>query len=111
MWEQALDVIDEVMDDGYKENLAQFLNCPEYVIEKSEFRCCWSRYCRLSLRVCDNAKILFENPIASPDSTEYLLSCEWEFEGLDVADANGYFSLFDIDSGAQKLGSGGRFSN
>lgn len=34
MWEQALDVIDEVMDDGYKENLAQFLNCPEYVIEK-----------------------------------------------------------------------------
>lgn len=54
-------------------------------------------------------KILFENPIASPDSTEYLLSCEWEFEGLDVADANGYFSLFYIDSGAQKLGSGGRF--
>lgn len=113
VWEPALDIVEEIMEDGYKENLAQLLSCPASVIEKKVS----PDVVGVAIAVSTSGyaimkRLLFENLIENPGSPEYLLSRGWDFKGLDVADANGYFSVFGIDSVAQKLGAGGHlFSN
>jgi hypothetical protein len=107
VWCQALDEIKNVKEGGVTENLAQLLSCPVSVIEK---------YVRkgvtgVAIAVANQGykimeDILFKGLISNPTSPKFLISRGWKFEGLDVADANGYFSVFGMKNKSKELNIG-----
>lgn len=104
IWEQAEDIYQHLLDKGCIENPVQLLNAPADVIEENTQPKALGVAIAVSESGLQIMKSLFGNNfLQSLQSPKYLINRGWEFQGFDVADANGYFSVFDIDSVAQKI--------
>ena len=99
VWEQDEDTLLQLNNAGYEENFVQFLDCDVSIIEsctRTDNVAAAFAVSRSGLNIIE--MLLVNNIIDNPRSPIYLLERGWKFEGFDVADANGYFSIFGIDS-------------
>lgn len=98
VWPQSEGGLRKLYDLGYKENLTQLFDCKEYYIESV------AKGDSIAIAIAVSSEglqkmeeVLFHDMIEHPRSPLYLLERGWVFEGFDIADGNGYFSIFGID--------------
>lgn len=98
-WEQDHDSYQSLLAQGYNESIVQLLDCPVEAIEKA--------YCSktnvIAIAVAPSSLGLVNETFGWPVMTNSLpirdlLARKWIFKGIDVADVNGFFSVFGIGS-------------
>ena len=104
VWLQSELVYQKMLRIGCSENLVQLVDCTADLVETNLN----SNTIGVAVAVSNAGLNIMEGLfggafIAQPQSPEFLLKRGWQFEGFDVADANGYFSVFGIDSENLKL--------
>ncbi len=104
LWKRAQDVYQQLLDSNCTENIVQLLDCPVSTIESNVEENAIAVAIAVSPSGLKVMEGLFGGPfIEDPQSPSKLLDRNWTFKGFDVADANGYFSVFGIDSALPKL--------
>ena len=104
IWGQADDAYQTVLAQGYSENIVQLLDCPVVIMEQASNSAATAIAIAVSPSSLELVKATFGWPV-----TEYslcihdLIARNWAFKGIDVADINGFFSVFGIDSENPKL--------
>lgn len=104
LWAQAEDVYAEMLASGCRENGYQLLDCDIAAVEEKV----QSDTVAIAIAVSPPGYSVMQRLFGQQTnnfqySTKQLLARNWEFRGFDVADANGFFSVFGIDSSAPKL--------
>lgn len=104
LWGKSKKYFEIVDQKAGSENMIQLLECTPQVVE----RAVESGVFALAIFTDDNGFAALEHLIGEPfsglsETANILLDRGWSYEGLDIADANGYFSLYDIDSVNRKL--------
>ncbi len=107
--EQAEAEREQIIQLGYKENIAQQLDCAADLIESYVSSAVTGMAITCSPNTTEIVKRVYGWPVVErPYSTGELLARGWKFEGFDVADADGFFSVFGIDANDPKLNVGRR---
>ncbi len=107
LWEQDDDLYQRLVDTTCKENVAQLLDGPVSVIEENASSDTIAVAFAVSPDGFRMMESMFKGRFLERISTpNLLLSRGWQLCGFDVADINGYFSVFGIDSHAPKLNIG-----
>lgn len=104
LWGQSKEYFEIIDQRAGSENMIQLLECPPEVVERAV------KPGVFALAIFTDANGLAalghltgEPILALSETANILLDRGWLYEGLDIADANGYFSLYDIDSLNRKL--------
>lgn len=104
VWEQAADSYQNILAQGYSENIVQLLDCPVAIIEQAGNSSAIAIAIAVSPSSLELVKATFGWPVlANSLGIHDLLARNWVFKGIDVADVNGFFSVFGIDSENPKL--------
>lgn len=107
LWEQALDARERVLELGHQENIAQQLDCDVEILESHVSHTTTGIAITCSPNAIEIVKKTYGWPIVNhPYTVKDLLARGWKFEGFDVADVDGFFSVFGIDADAPKLSVG-----
>lgn len=104
VWPQSEDTLSKLYNLGYKENLVQLIDCDANIIENIID----DNSIAIAIAVLPEGlnkmeEVLFHNMIKKPSSPLHLLKRGWIFEGFDIADGDGYFSIFGIDCNSPKM--------
>lgn len=107
LWEQAGNVYKRVLNSGCQENFAQLLECLPSEIEGNVS----PNAIGVAIAISPSGYLAIQEKLKWPMSTRplsplHLAKRNWVFEGYDVADIDGYFSVFGIDSAAPRLNAG-----
>jgi hypothetical protein len=104
IWEQAEDAYQNVLAQGYSENIVQLLDCPVATIEQAGNSAAIAIAIAVLPSSLDLVKAIFGWPVLENSlGIHDLIARNWAFKGIDVADVNGFFSVFGIDSENPKL--------
>lgn len=98
VWLQAKNDYLHLIDQGYIENAVQLLDVSAQTVEKNIHNGMMGVAIAVSKHDLKIMESMFGGVfIEEKISPSYLLQRGWLFEGFDVADANGYFSVFGIN--------------
>lgn len=104
LWEQADDAYQNVLAQGYSENIVQLLDCPVVTIEQASNSAAVAIAIAVSPSSLELVEATFGWPVLENSlGIHDLIARNWVFKGIDVADVNGFFSVFGIDSENPKL--------
>ena len=104
VWPQSEEDLQNLRNQGGSENLVQLIDCDENIIENIVGNDSIAVAIAVSSEgLIEMETILFHDMIEDPKSPLYLLERGWIFEGFDIADCNGYFSIFGIDCLSPKI--------
>lgn len=104
VWPQSEEELCKLRNQGYKENLVQLIDCEEEIIEGVIDDNSIAVAIAVSPEgLLEMENVLFHDMIECPKSPLYLLDRKWRFNGFDIADGNGYFSIFGIDRSSPKM--------
>ena len=103
-WEQADDAYQTVLAQGYSENIVQLLDCPVAIMEQASSSAATAIAIAVSPSSLELVKATFGWPVTESSLCVHdLIARNWAFKGIDVADVNGFLSVFGIDSENHKL--------